>query len=179
MDPRLQELIDHHEIKTLLAVYCHGCDRLDADRMASVFHSDSWVDHAADHCSGREFVNSILAVQQAYTGMVSHLQGQSQIEVTGDEAASETYFFVTLRGPGEEGAKLLTFMGGRYMDTFAKEAGAWKIKKRVCVRDWSYSQAVEQDFLATEPFYDGAWSGEDLSYAFLGLKHRGPTLTKA
>lgn len=173
MDVRLQELLDHHEIKKLLNIYCHGCDRLDAERMASVFHSDSWVDHAADHCPGREFVDVTMAAQKVHTSMVSHLLGQSQIDVKGEDAASETYFFVALRGTGQTGAKLLTFMGGRYVDTFAKEAGEWKIKKRVCVRDWSYSQVVEKDFLEAQPFIDGAWSGDDPSYAVLGIKHSG------
>lgn len=175
MDARLQELLDHHEIKKLLSIYCHGCDRLDAERMASVFHSDSWVDHAADHCPGREFVEATMVAQKAHTSMVSHLLGQSQIEVKGEEAASEPYFFVALRGSGQTGAKLLTFMGGRYVDTFAKDAGRWKIKKRVCVRDWSYSQVVEQDFIEALPFIDGAWSGDDPSYAVLGIKHSGQT----
>jgi hypothetical protein len=179
MDARLQELLDHHEIRKLLNAYCHGCDRLDAERMAGVFHSDSWVDHAADHCPGREFVEATMAAQQAHTSMVSHLLGQSSIEVTGEAAGSETYFLVALRGAGEAGAKLLTFMGGRYVDSFAKEADQWKIKKRVCVRDWSYSQAVEQDFLEAHPFIEGAWSRDDPSYAALGLSRSGPQLTPA
>ena len=174
MDARLQELLDHHEIKKLLNIYCHGCDRLDPERMASVFHSESWVDHAAEHCPGPEFVQETMAAQQAHTSMVSHLLGQSQIDVKGDQAASETYFFCTLRGSAQMGAKLLTFMGGRYIDTFAKDGGQWKIKKRICVRDWSYSQVVEQDFLAAVPFIDGTWSGEDPSYSALGIKHSGP-----
>jgi hypothetical protein len=173
MDASLQELLDHHEIKKLLNTYCHGCDRLDAGRMVTVFHSDSWVDHAADHCPGPEFVDASMAAQQAHTSMVSHLLGQSQIEVKGEQAGSETYFFVALRGSAQTGPKLLTFMGGRYVDTFAKDAGQWKIKKRVCVRDWSYTQAVEQDYLETVPFIDGTWSGDDPSYAALGIKHSG------
>jgi hypothetical protein len=176
MDARLQELFDHHDIQKLLNTYCHGCDRLDAERMASVFHTDSWVDHAADHCPGREFVEVTMAAQQAYTSMVSHMLGQSQIEVKDEEAASETYFFVVLRGAGEAGAKLLTFMGGRFLDIFTKEAGQWKITKRACVRDWSYSQTVDQDFLVSQPFIAGSWSGEDPSYVFLGLRHSGPAL---
>jgi hypothetical protein len=174
METRLQELLDHHEIKKLLNTYCHGCDRLDAGRMASVFHSDSWVDHAADHCPGTQFVRETMVAQQAHTSMVSHLLGQSQIQVMRDEAASETYFFCALRGSAQAGPKLLTFLGGRYIDSFAKDAGQWKIKKRVCVRDWSYSQTVEQDFLAAVPFIDGTWSGDDPSYPALRIKHSGP-----
>jgi hypothetical protein len=179
MEASLQELVDHHEIKKLLNIYCQGSDRLDADRMASVFHSDSWVDHAADHCPGREFVEVTMAAELAYTSMVSHLMGQSHIEVKGEGAVSETYFIAVLRGPGEAGAKLLTFMGGRYVDSFAKEAGRWKIQKRVCVRDWSYSQVVEQDFLETQPFIPGSWSGEDPFYTMFGLKHAGSKLSSS
>jgi hypothetical protein len=37
MDKRLQELLDHHDIAQTLKEYCHGCDRGDEDRMASVY----------------------------------------------------------------------------------------------------------------------------------------------
>jgi len=37
LDSRFQELWDHHEIRQLLATYCHGCDRADEAEMASVY----------------------------------------------------------------------------------------------------------------------------------------------
>jgi hypothetical protein len=45
MNPVLQEVIDHHEIRKVMSVYCHGCDRGDEARMASVYLEQSWDDH--------------------------------------------------------------------------------------------------------------------------------------
>jgi len=43
LDPRLQELLDHHEIRKHLAEYCHACDRGDEALMASCYTGpDSW-----------------------------------------------------------------------------------------------------------------------------------------
>jgi hypothetical protein len=177
MDPRLQELIDHHEIRKVIDAYATGCDRVDAERMASPFHSASWVDHGAEHCSGREFVAHTME-RAAACEMVSHLQGQAQIEVTGDKAGAETYFVATVK-PRTDGAHLLNFIGGRYVDWLEKEDGQWKIKKRVCVKDWSYTHLVEQDVLSERPWVLGEQSGADASYAALGLRHAGPELALA
>jgi hypothetical protein len=173
MDPHLQELLDERDIRNLLSVYCQGTDRLDAERMVSVFARDSWVDHGDDHGAGEHFVNHILPVQAEQTSMVQHLMGQSLVQLNGDEAAAESYFLCVLRGAGEEGAKFLIFMGGRYLDNFRREDGAWKIAKRVCVKDWSYGQPVENDPLAWANFLPGSWSQADPMYAALGLKHSG------
>ena len=45
MDPRLQEMLDHYEIRKTLAEYCHGCDRCDEPRMAGVYAEGGFDDH--------------------------------------------------------------------------------------------------------------------------------------
>jgi hypothetical protein len=171
MDPRLQELIDHHEIKKLIDAYAAGCDRFDAKRMASPFHTQSWVDHGDEHCTGQAFVDEIM--ERAKADAVSHIQGQAQIEVRGDTAGAETYFIATVKPTRADGVAQLNFMGGRYIDWLEKEAGQWKIKKRVCIKDWSYTQIVEQDALGERDWIIGKHSAEDCSYEALGLQHFG------
>ena len=34
LNAELQEMLDHYQITKMLKEYCHGCDRLDATRMA-------------------------------------------------------------------------------------------------------------------------------------------------
>jgi hypothetical protein len=178
MDPRLQELIDHHEIKKLIDAYAAGCDRFDGQRMASPFHSDSWVDHGAEHCTGQAFVAHIMERADGVVA-VSHLQSQAQIEINGDTAGAETYFQATIKPRRSDGVTLLNFMGGRYIDWLEKENGQWRIKKRVCIKDWSFTQLVEQDVLSDRPWIEGVHSGEDASYAALGLQHTGARLEHA
>lgn len=175
MDPRLQELIDHHEIRQLLAVYCHGCDRGDEVEMASTYAADSFDNHGSRKMDGRRF--SIETVEESLrtTNLVSHMLGQSLIKVDGDTAGAETYFIATLLYPGKDGAEGETIgqLGGRYVDTLVRENGKWLIKDRVCVREWSHSHAVTGDWLANAGFTPMHRSQRDASYAALGLTHSG------
>ena len=127
--PRLQELIDHHDIRQLLATYCHGCDRMDEVEMASTYAADSWDDHGPRKMPGKPF--SIATVGEALetTTVVSHLLGQSLIKVDGDSAGAETYFIATLMYPPRDGVETLNQLGGRYVDTLVREGGQWLIEQ--------------------------------------------------
>lgn len=174
MDARLQALLDHHEIRDVLSTYCQGSDRFDGERMASVFHTDSWVDHADNHGPGRKFVAEALPEQVKYTSAVWHQMGQSMIEVEGDAAKAETYVLVAIRrAPPRESQ--LDLMGGRFVDTLMRENGRWLIKTRVQLRDWSVTMPAGQDNLARSGFALGMPSAEDPFYRVFGMVHSGKT----
>ena len=42
LEGRLQEMLDHFEIRKLIEKYVHANDRLDPGRIAEVYHADSW-----------------------------------------------------------------------------------------------------------------------------------------
>jgi hypothetical protein len=170
IDARLQELLDHHEIRMLLAEYCHGCDRGDEVQMASVYCEESWDDHGRVRADGKAFSAQMTRELVDYASVCSHLLGQSLIRVQGDTAGAETYFLATVTYPGKASVNQL---GGRYVDTLERENGAWKIKKRICIRDWSMTVPVEADWLANDPFVGPSMSQNDPSYAALGLTHSG------
>ena len=168
---RLQELWDHHEIRQMLATYCHGCDRSDVAEMSSVYCAQSWDDHGANKCDGRAFAALILEEAQRTTRVVSHQLGQSLIRVKGERAGAETYFVATLiaQGAAPDGAERMTQLGGRYVDTLEREDGAWRIKERLCVRDWSTTGMIDPGYLANAGFIPGARGAADVSWAKLGL----------
>ena len=180
MDARLQELFDHHDIQKTLAEYCHGCDRLDAVRMASVYLTDSWDDHGDVKCPGPEFAKQATASLGARTEMCSHQLGQSLITLRGDEAGAETYFIASLRRRQPDGSEVLDQMGGRYVDRLRRVEGAWKIEHRVCIREWSISHPVREDWLEGRDFVQGQRSGADPAAGVLGFEHSGlPRLAPA
>lgn len=170
---RFQELWDHHEIRQLLATYCHGCDRADEVEMASVYLENSWDDHGKRKMPGRQF--SIETVEETIrtTKVCSHQLGQSLIKVTGDTAGVETYFIATVLYPDSGEGEMLNQLGGRYVDTLAREDGQWRIKKRLCLREWSYSRPISADWLAGAGFIETRRGQADESYAALGLTHSG------
>ncbi len=165
---RLQELWDHHQIRQLLAVYCHGCDRTDEAEMASVYSARSWDDHGANKCDGKAFAHLILKQARETTRVMSHQLGQSLIRVEGSRAAAETYFVATMIADTPEGEQM-TQLGGRYVDTLTRDGGSWLVKERLCVRDWSSTGLIDPGYLARSGFIEGARAGEDVSWAKLGL----------
>jgi hypothetical protein len=165
---KFQELWDHHQIRQMLATYCHGCDRGDTAEMASVYCEESWDDHGPNKCDGQQFAKLILEQARRTTRVVSHQLGQSLIRVSGDHAAAETYFVATLIADTPEGERM-TQLGGRYVDTLARESGDWKVRERLCVRDWSSTGLIDAGYLAKAGFIEGARGAADVSWQKLGL----------
>ena len=89
MDKRLQQLLDHHEITQTLKEYCHGCDRSDEQRMASVYLEDSFDHHGNFKAPGKQFAKLMTERILATTDSLFHMLGQSLINVDGDEAGAE------------------------------------------------------------------------------------------
>lgn len=170
---RLQELLDHFDIRNLLATYCHGCDRGDEVQMASTYCEDSWDDHGARKMPGRQFAFESIEESLATTHGVSHQLGQSLIRVAGDDAGAETYFIATVRYPGADGVESINHIAGRYVDTFCRENGQWRIRQRICVRDWSITHPLAHDWLAGAGFVDGRFGHADPSCEVLGMPHSG------
>jgi hypothetical protein len=173
MDKRLQELLDHHEIAQVLKEYCHGCDRGDEPRMASVYLEDSFDDHGVFKAPGKQFAKLMMERILATTDSLFHMLGQSLIRVDGDEAGAETYFFAVSRSKREDGTPMCNQLGGRFVDKLRREDGRWLIEHRVVVRDWAISLPVEADWTAASGLKDGQRSDADPAFAALGRAHRG------
>ena len=179
MDARLQELLDHHEIRKTLAEYCHACDRGDAELMASVYSGDdSFDDHGAVKAPGPEYARVMTGMILEQTESISHILGQSLIEVDGDTARAETFvvaFFRTPASPGPDGSDGppgLNVFVGRFVDRLQRIDSSWKIKHRTCVRDNSISLSVESDAYADLGFVAGTRDSSDLGAALLALAHQ-------
>jgi SnoaL-like domain len=169
MDPRLQEMLDHYEIRRTLADYCFACDRTDISRMEAVYLEDSWDDHGIHAAPGRHFAHIMTREVAAQTDSLYHLLGQSQIKVEGDKAGAETYFFAAARSTREDGAIMCNQLGGRFVDRLERQEGRWLIRKRVVLREWAISLPVESDWTAGSGLKEGERSMADPAYAALGL----------
>lgn len=171
MDPRLQVLLDERDIRRLLAEYVHGCDRCDGVLMGSVYATESWDDHGNVKAAGQEFARVMTEeVIPASCETLSHLLGQSLIEIDGDGARAETYYLAVTRSH-VEGVPMCNQLGGRYIDRLERSDGAWKVSHRVCVRDWSVSLEVGADGFANAGLTPGERGLGDPGVALLGLAH--------
>jgi ketosteroid isomerase-like protein len=173
---RLQELLDHHDIRTALAEYCHALDRCDEPGVASAYAQESWDEHGMFEGTGEDFAKFIMP------GMIqnkaaSHMLGQSLIRVDGDSAGAESYFLAVIctHSPnGPDQPAMAHQLGGRYVDRLVREAdGKWRIKHRIVVRDWSISLPIEYDLVAGAGMAMAKRNNSDPSFAALGITHSG------
>ncbi len=173
MDPRIQEMLDHHEIRKLLATYCHACDRADEALMAGTYAVEgSFDDHGLVRAEGPEYARQMTALVLGRTEAVSHVLGQSLIKVDGDSAVAETFFLGLMRLlPGDDGIQKLNQLAGRFVDRLERSDGVWKLKHRTCVRDTSITLLVEQDMQASYGMAAGTRDAHDPGAALLGLAH--------
>ena len=170
MDPRLQALIDRQDILDVLHQYAHACDRSDEPRIADVYHPEARDNHGQYDGPGREFAK-IVCDGNAERDTMSHLMGQSQIKIFGDEAGAETYFNATLSRI-EDGERYIDMMGGRYIDKLERRDGQWRIADRICTCEWSFTSKVENEWQRDGGFVCGTFDKSDPSYAFLRLAQR-------
>lgn len=162
MDDQLREMLDHHQIRKTLSTYCHGCDRCDADVMASVYLEDSWDDHGIHAGSGVDFTRHMIAAVHETTNSLHHLLGQSLIKVAGDDASAETYFLAVSTSAGENGQQMCNQLGGRFVDELRRETGRWFIRHRTVLRDWAVSFPIEADWTAGAGLKDGTRTPTDI-----------------
>ncbi len=116
MDPRLQALIDRQEILDVMHQYVLGCDRSDQARIEDVYHPEAQDNHGLYKGPGKPFAKVVCDGNKERDSM-SHLLGQSTINIDGDSAGAETYYNATIaRMEGD--VRYLDMMGGRYVDKF-------------------------------------------------------------
>lgn len=167
----LQEMLEHYRITKLIREYCHGCDRGDQRLMASVYADDSWDDHGTLKLPGGEFAATIMRQRAARDDTMSHHLGQTQVRIHGDEAGAETYFVATVAVRDRESRTKVHHLGGRYVDDLLRVDGAWRVRRRLTVRDWSYTVTVAEDYMGTLEFIPGSTDGDDPSVEALGKVH--------
>jgi hypothetical protein len=166
-------MLDHHEIRKLLAIYCHACDRADEALMASTYTGgDSFDNHGLVRAAGPEYARQMTALVLGRTEAVSHILGQSLIKVDGDSAVAETFFLGLMRLlPGDDGVSRLNQLAGRFVDQLERVDSTWKIRHRTCVRDTSVTLRVEEDMQATYGMAAGTRDASDPGASLLGLAH--------
>ncbi|WP_066969025.1 nuclear transport factor 2 family protein [Rhizorhabdus dicambivorans] len=136
IDIAVEELLDREKIRHNLARYSRGMDRQDADLIASTYWPEGWDDHGMIAADGRAWADGMKPMWP--TLKMGHMLGQSCIEIHGNFANCETYFFAYHR-MGEGTATRDVHLGGRYADRLEKREGKWKFIHRVAIYDWSRS----------------------------------------
>ncbi len=128
----LQHLLDRIAIDEVLARYCRGIDRCDAEELAAVFTPDAAIDYGDGPKPPDVTIAGLMAGLGAMT-LTHHNIGNVICEITGDRARCETYCVALHILPG--GTEMV--VGGRYLDRLVKQDGEWRIAQRLYIMDWN------------------------------------------
>ncbi len=152
----------HREIHAALLSYTRGIDRLDADAVAAAFHPGATLDYGSGVHTIEEFAPyAVRSLRETYDA-TQHRISNTAIELHGAAARVETYVLAFHIELGADGRFLHTF-NGRYVDTFERRDGAWKIARRILRRDWTSREPLTAEmrgqFVASardrsDPLYD-------------------------
>ncbi len=142
-DALVQRLLDEREIHGVLRNYCRGVDRLDEELLRSVYHPDAVDNHGSTFQGNAHEFAKVIIERLSQVSRTLHSIGNISIDIEGDVAWVETYFLAyhhesrdnpnALMNPA--GTDLLT--AGRYIDTFERRDGAWKILRRDVLREFT------------------------------------------
>jgi len=155
------------EIRELLARYCRGIDRCDADLIRSVYHEDSTDDHGLYKGNGYEFADFIVPLLREHYESTMHCIFQSIIDVEGERASAETYAMAYDIRRDADGNRVFEQVGCRYVDGLERRDGEWKILRRVVVMDLDTSVPAPPESGLGESralFQPGRRDREDLAY---------------
>jgi hypothetical protein len=143
------EAADRLAVQELVEAYAHCADRRDAKAQMSLFTADThfvvfmnaketnptWELHS------RDALAPVFADLNKYD-VTTHFVGQSTLfSLTDDKGIGETYCLahhVTVA----DGKRRLMIASLRYLDTFAKQDGAWLFAERLLYVDWTEERAI-------------------------------------
>lgn len=169
LERKLQAVVDRQEIEQILKLYCRAIDRVDVELLKSIYHPEATDDHGSFSGNAHEFADYITSSMR--TGVIDgiHTVTHCTIDVEGNFATSEAYYWAYQSVPGgadnvraffgdtyadtQAAAGKIDqaqdyYCGGRYIDLFEKRAGVWKILRRKITNEWNDIRPSER--LTTE-----------------------------
>jgi hypothetical protein len=161
----LMELVAERDVRRVLASYCRGIDRCDAELMASAFWPEAPVDYGSFQTTGAQ-VGGVIAGKRraAQVTVMMHSLTTALVDIAGDEAFTEAWH-LSLRQVQTPTGIEHRWLGERYLDRFERREGVWKIARRRALHDFDLAQPHVPAF-PPGMFVDGSASPEDLSYTW-------------
>ena len=149
LEAQVRDLAARRDIYAALCRYMRAQDRLLPELHLSAFHEDAYVDCGLMAGTAREFVDF---AQGFLADLVSsqHIIGQVDIDVQGERAFGEVYFYAQHR-LAQDGAEVDLIVAGRYIDEYACRDGEWRILKRRELVDWARTDPATDGFVKAQP----------------------------
>jgi len=142
-DLELRYLVVESAVRRVLARYCRGVDRMDADLVRSCYHEGATDSHGNFEGTVDEFVTWAFGLLAGYS-LTMHVLSNVLVELDDDRpdvAFSEAYAIAYHRKDGGKPHRNLV-TAFRYVDRFERRpvdgstAPEWRIAERVVVTEW-------------------------------------------
>jgi SnoaL-like domain len=125
MTDGLDTLLAKQAITEVLYRYCHAVDRIDPELGAMIWHEDGLALYdGIFEGTGTEFIDFVFA-QHRNCDATSHQLTNVLIDVGGEKATSQSYVTACIRTSGVD-----VIVRGRYLDTWSRRKGTWRIDER-------------------------------------------------
>jgi ketosteroid isomerase-like protein len=156
---KVQELLDRQAISDVLHRYARGIGRHDVDLVESCYYPDAIEDHGFYVGPGRGVAERANLDHQDLLRHQHHIT-TNVVDLDGDTAHAETYYFVVMRGK----SGLTNLVSGRYISRLERRNDEWRIAARVVMVETN-TQIPTADMEATDQlFASGTFDRSDLSY---------------
>ncbi len=141
---KVTELSAHDQIRQAAARYSRGVDRLDADLMRSAYWPDATDDHGVYVGNAMDFCDVVVRSHGRFISTMHCIMNHA-IEVDEDAGTGNGEIYnVTYVFREESRRKLLETWWGRYLDTYERRDGEWRIKARICVHEYTRADEVTE-----------------------------------
>ncbi len=181
MEKALVELIDKEAIRECIHRYCRAVDRADPDLLRTIYWPEAQERHGPFEGSVEKYVEFFMGFVGTQE-IMQHSVGTIAIELDGDKAKVESYFFSHQRCLNAAGFLADIFMGGRYLDKMEKRGREWRTADRLVMFDWMREMPDAYDF-KTEIFgfqpKPGSVGPDDPLYTWLGVSRQPPMTNNA
>ena len=128
-------------IRQAVLRYSRGLDRLDLEVMSSAFHDDATDDHGVFVGPARELCERVVQSHRRYAATM-HCVLNHTIDVVNDGHATGEVYTVAYLVRDTDSVRYLDSWWGRYLDIYECRSGRWAITHRVCVHEWTRSEAM-------------------------------------
>jgi hypothetical protein len=155
MTAELDMLLAKQAIMELQYRYCRALDRMDKEGALSIWHPGAVVDYGGTfQGTARDFMEEAWKI---HAGMNAHRHQVTNIliEVSGDDAVSESYATAALRYSNADGVVEQLTVRVRYLDRISRRDGVWAIDERRCIHDFSDVAEIKDSGVASPATRDG------------------------
>ncbi len=165
----LDDLLDREDIREVIYRLARSIDRCDKPLLQTCFHEGATDDHGLFKGTAADFCDWVMEELGKFE-RTQHFIGNIIISLNGDKAGTESYFIAHHVIPTPDG-NLDMIAAGRYLDSFEKRDGEWKITHRHAIYDWNNAQPSTSQWEAAplnEMLIRGLRGSEDKSYSLVG-----------